>query len=71
MEAAEGIGRIKRENNVIILQSNRWNQVVERILARSSELGLSETFLAAVLEAIHIESIERQKLIMMNEAEKR
>ena len=71
MEAAEGIGRIKRENNVIILQSNRWNQVVERILARSTELGLSETFLAAVLEAIHIESIERQKLIMMNEAEKR
>lgn len=64
MEAAEGIGRIKRENNVMILQATRWEQVVERILARSEELGLSPDFLKIVLEAIHIESINKQKQIM-------
>lgn len=64
MEAAEGIGRIKRENNVMILQSSRWNQVVERVLARSEELGLSRDFLHIILEAIHIESINKQNHIM-------
>ncbi len=64
MEAAEGIGRIKRENNVMILQSTRWNQVVQRVLARSAELGLSEDFLNILLEAIHIESINKQNHIM-------
>ncbi|MBQ3209072.1 MAG: bifunctional 3-deoxy-7-phosphoheptulonate synthase/chorismate mutase type II [Alistipes sp.] len=64
MEVAEGIGFIKRENNVMILQSTRWNQVVERILARSEELGLSKEFLNIILEAIHIESINKQKRIM-------
>jgi chorismate mutase len=64
MEAAEGIGRIKRENNVMILQVSRWNQVVERVLARSEELGLSPDFLKIILEAIHIESINKQNHVM-------
>ena len=64
MEVAEGIGFIKRENNVMILQSSRWNQVVERVLARSEELGLSREFLNILLEAIHIESINKQNRIM-------
>lgn len=64
MEAAEGIGRIKRENNVMILQASRWNQVVERVLARSEELGLSKDFLKIILEAIHIESINKQNHVM-------
>ena len=64
MEAAEGIGRIKRENNVMILQVSRWNQVVERVLARSEELGLSQDFLKIILEAIHIESINKQNHVM-------
>ena len=64
MEAAEGIGRIKRENNVMILQASRWNQVVDRVLARSEELGLSQDFLKIILEAIHIESINKQNHIM-------
>ena len=64
MEAAENIGRIKRENNVMILQTNRWNQVVERVLARSEELGLSREFLNVLLEAIHLESINKQNNIL-------
>ena len=60
MEAAEGIGRIKRENNVIVLQSNRWSQIVERTLARSPQLRLSTEFLDTILQAIHMESIRKQ-----------
>ena len=64
MNAAEQIGRIKRDNNVMILQSARWNDVVERVLASSSQWGLSEDFLRTLLDAIHIESINRQNRIM-------
>jgi chorismate mutase len=64
MEVAEGIGFIKRENNVMILQPSRWNQIVDRVLARSQELGLSEEFLKILMEAIHIESINKQNHIM-------
>lgn len=64
MSAAEQIGRIKRDNNVMILQSSRWNEVMERVLASSAELGLSKEFLHTLLDAIHIESINRQNRVM-------
>lgn len=64
MNVAEKIGRIKRENDVRILQAVRWEDIVERALARSKSLGLSELFLRTVLDAIHIESIDRQNRVM-------
>lgn len=67
MKVADRIGRVKRENDVMILQSDRWAEVVERIVARSSELRLSEHFLRTVLDAIHNESIEHQGEVMRNE----
>ena len=64
MDVSEKIGCIKRDNDVRILQAARWEDIMDRALARSSSLGLSETFLHTILDAIHIESIERQKMIM-------
>ena len=64
MNVAENIGRIKRENDVRILQEARWEDIMERALTCSSSLGLSESFLHTLLDAIHIESIERQKQVM-------
>ena len=63
MKVAENIGRIKRENDVRILQEARWEDIMERALTNTS-LGLSENFLHTLLDAIHIESIERQKQVM-------
>lgn len=64
MHVADRIGRVKRENDVMILQSERWAEVVERVVARSSEWQLSEEFLRTVLDAIHNESIEHQGRVM-------
>ncbi len=64
MRVADRIGRIKRENDVMILQRERWAEVVERIVARSDELQLSKEFLRTVLDAIHNESIEHQGRVM-------
>ena len=64
MNVAENIGRIKRENDVRILQASRWEDIVERALARNASLGLSEHFIRTLLDAIHIESINRQNKVM-------
>ncbi len=64
MNVAEEIGKIKRENDVRILQAARWDDIMERALARNSSLGLSEHFIRTLLDAIHIESINRQNRVM-------
>ena len=64
MKVAENIGRVKRENNVAILQGTRWKDVVGRVKEQASHLNLSDDFLMRVLEAIHLESINRQNRIM-------
>lgn len=64
MNVAEKIGRIKRDNDVRILQSARWEDIMERVLMRSHSLGLSENFLRTMLDAVHVESIEHQNRIM-------
>lgn len=66
MRVADDIGTIKRENNVAILQGGRWGDIVENIINQSQQLNLSENFLRTILEAIHVESIERQNKIMNN-----
>ena len=64
MNVAEKIGHIKRENDVRILQSMRWESIAERTLARSASLGLSIEFLQSLLDAIHVESINHQNKVM-------
>ena len=64
MNVAENIGRIKRDNDVRILQSLRWESIAERTLARSASLGLSIEFLQTLLDAIHVESINHQNKVM-------
>lgn len=64
MQTAEKIGRIKKANNVAILQSNRWEDICRRMISMTRGMGLSEEFVRTVLEAIHLESISRQNEIM-------
>lgn len=64
MEVADEIGRLKRQNNLTILQSGRWEEVVERVSSHAMRLGLGKECTQSILEAIHLESIERQNKIM-------
>jgi len=64
MSVAEKIGMIKRENDVTILQPNRWSEIMEKVKRQSQMLNLSEEFLSKILEAIHMESIKRQNSVM-------
>lgn len=69
MKIAEGIGKIKRDNDVTILQRKRWDELVENILSRADSLNLSTEFICTILDAIHLESIAHQNKVMNPEAE--
>ncbi|HEX5668386.1 MAG TPA: chorismate mutase [Chitinophagaceae bacterium] len=64
MKIADQIGEYKKNNNVTILQTNRWNQILERAFHKSDKLGLSREFITKYLDAVHMESINRQTRIM-------
>lgn len=64
MSIAEKIGEYKRNNNVTILQSTRWNEVLDKALMKAGKIGLSGEFITRYMDAIHMESINRQNKIM-------
>jgi len=64
MKIAEQIGEYKKNNSVTILQTNRWNQILERAFKEADKLGLSREFVTKYLDAVHMESINRQNRVM-------
>jgi chorismate mutase len=66
MKISDDIGRVKKANDVAILQSSRWGAIKERILSQTDKLGLDREFLNGILEAIHLESINRQNNVMQD-----
>lgn len=67
MQVAEQIGEYKKRNNIAILQTNRWNEILGQMMAKASVHGLSEGFVTTFLRAVHQESIDRQEKVMNNE----
>jgi chorismate mutase len=64
MKIADKIGEYKRENNITILQTNRWNEILEKAFVKGSKLGLSKDFITKYFDAVHMESISHQNKIM-------
>ncbi|MCK7560193.1 chorismate mutase [Chitinophaga sedimenti] len=64
MKIAEKIGAYKKENNITILQTNRWNEILERNIVKGDKLGLSKDFIQKYFDAVHLESINRQNKVM-------
>ncbi len=64
MEAANTIGQYKKANNMTILQSGRWESILDKHLAQSTHTRLSERFINKLFKAIHEESIAHQTEIM-------
>jgi chorismate mutase len=64
MKVVEEIGKHKKENNITILQSQRWDDIVRNRINLGSRKGLSEEFIYKVFQAIHQESINKQTVVM-------
>jgi chorismate mutase len=63
MKIAEKIAQYKKENDITILQTRRWNEILERACAKGEKLGLSKEFITKYLDAVHLESISHQTKI--------
>lgn len=64
MKLSDKIGEYKRDNQITILQTNRWNEILERAYKKGENLGLSKEFITKYFDAVHLESIYHQNKIM-------
>ncbi|HEC43883.1 MAG TPA: 3-deoxy-7-phosphoheptulonate synthase [Bacteroides sp.] len=69
MKIADQIGQYKKSYNVAILQSKRWDSILNKRLDMGYKKGLSNEFITRVFRAIHQESINHQARIMNIEPE--
>ena len=66
MKISDEIGKIKKKQNVAILQSERWNNILKKMISDGKQKGLSEDFILKIFKAIHQESINHQEKILKN-----
>jgi chorismate mutase len=64
MKLSDKIGEYKKNNNITILQTNRWNEILERAFKKGDALGLTKEFITKYLDAVHLESIHHQNKVM-------
>jgi len=63
MEAARAIGTYKMAHKIGVVQSNRFNEVLQRAIAEGKQLQLSEEFIKKLYEDVHAESVRQQEAL--------
>jgi len=66
MKVAQKIGEYKKNNDITILQTGRWNEILDRAVSKGNKLGLSDDFVTKYMDAVHMESINQQNKVMNN-----
>lgn len=64
MRISDRIGELKKQRNVAVLQSTRWNAILGKMILEGESHGLSEEFVLRMFKAIHQESINHQERII-------
>lgn len=64
MHVAKEIGLYKKQNNITILQQNRWDAIVRERTEAGIKENLSAEFMSDLYNAIHKESIRKQTEVM-------
>lgn len=64
MDISKNIGKVKKEQNVAVLQTSRWNEILGKMILEGEKLELSEEFILKMFKAIHQESINKQSKIL-------
>ncbi|MDE6452451.1 MAG: bifunctional 3-deoxy-7-phosphoheptulonate synthase/chorismate mutase type II, partial [Odoribacter sp.] len=58
MKISDEIGKYKKQNNITILQSGRWDNILAKVFEKGGQKGLDREFLEKVFQAIHQASID-------------
>jgi chorismate mutase len=64
MQISRQIGQYKKENNIAILQTSRWDAVLAKVIEKGRGYGLSEKCIIDIFNTIHEESVEAQNQIL-------
>ena len=60
MRVCREIGTFKKEHNMTVLQTGRYNEILDKRGAQGSLCGMDPEFVKTVFEAIHEESVRHQ-----------
>lgn len=66
MQVSRDIGQYKKEHDMQVVQTGRYDDVLSSRIKAAVEMGMSEEFMRIVMTAIHEESV-RQQVEIMNE----
>jgi chorismate mutase len=64
MQIVNNIGKAKKESNVAVLQNTRWNEILQKVIEKGEEQGMTKEFIERIFKAIHQESIVHQEKII-------
>jgi chorismate mutase len=58
------IGELKKQNQMTVYQTSRWNEILEKSILQGEQFGLGEEFIRGMMELIHLESIRKQEEVL-------
>lgn len=64
MRVAREIGTYKKEHNITVLQTGRYNEILEKRGSQGEQCGMDAEFMKKIFEAIHEESVRQQMEII-------
>ena len=64
MEIVKRIAVVKKERNVAVLQTKRWQEVIEKMAILANKSGLDVGFVTKLFKEVHQESIRQQEEIV-------
>ncbi len=64
MRVSREIGQYKKEHNMPILQTQRYDEILHNRITQAEQMGMDAEFMKTVLVAIHEESVRHQQEIM-------
>ena len=60
MEITNEIGIYKKQHNMPVLQTGRYNEIISRLVSRCAGTGLDPDFIKKIFETIHSQSVANQ-----------
>ena len=64
MRVCREIGQYKKEHNMTVVQTERYNEILDKLGAQGVLCGMDADFIKTIFEAIHEESVRQQMDIM-------
>lgn len=60
MAISREIGIYKKEHDIKVVQTNRFDEILRKRVNQASQLGMSAKFMEAIMSVIHEESVRQQ-----------